>query len=520
MLSETGETSTEMPAHPQRSKEIALLIGTFIIAICGLVYELLESTISSYLLGDSVYYFSLVIGLFMSTMGLGAWLSRFVDRQLERAFVRLQMGIAVVGGFSALVLFWAFAYLDNYEAFLYLITIVLGAMLGMEIPLIVRILKESFSLKTNLSNVFTLDYAGALIAALLFPLVLVPHLGLMQTGFLFGLFNLLVGTMGWWIWREALGWRCAGVLGIIGGALVLGMIQSDHLVSLIEDRLYQNHVIYSKQTPYQKLILTAQKGRIQFYINGAIQFDTMDEYRYHESLVHPAMHAVAAHHHILIIGGGDGMALREVLRYPDVGHVTLVDLDPAVTTLFRTHPLLRRLNHRAFENPKVTVVNRDAWKYIEHDAHLYDLILIDLPDPNTIALGRLYSLSFYRLIASHLARGGAVVTQATSPLFSREAFWSIEATMRAAGLRTVPYHTYIPSFGEWGFVLAAPQGRRLTVRSLRDRPASLRYIDDAVWEQMQRFPADMAKLPVESNRLSSHKLIYYYAQGWDRWYAR
>ncbi len=199
MLSETGETSTEMPAHPQRSKEIALLIGTFIIAICGLVYELLESTISSYLLGDSVYYFSLVIGLFMSTMGLGAWLSRFVDRQLERAFVRLQMGIAVVGGFSALVLFWAFAYLDNYEAFLYLITIVLGAMLGMEIPLIVRILKESFSLKTNLSNVFTLDYAGALIAALLFPLVLVPHLGLMQTGFLFGLFNLLVGTMGWWI---------------------------------------------------------------------------------------------------------------------------------------------------------------------------------------------------------------------------------------------------------------------------------------------------------------------------------
>ncbi|HFU77726.1 MAG TPA: polyamine aminopropyltransferase, partial [Epsilonproteobacteria bacterium] len=236
-----------------KSKEVALLFGTFIIAICGLVYELLESTLSSYLLGDSIYHFSLIIGLFMSSMGVGAWLSRFVEIHLERAFVWLQMSIALVGGFSAFMLFYAFAYIGNYEAFLYLITILLGSMLGIEIPLIIRILKESFSLKTNISNVFTVDYVGALFAALLFPLVLVPQLGLMQTSFLFGGLNLIVGTMAWYIFKERLGKKYLLPLLLIATILVLGFVKSTSLTTLIENKLYQNNIIYSKQTPYQKL---------------------------------------------------------------------------------------------------------------------------------------------------------------------------------------------------------------------------------------------------------------------------
>ena len=498
-----------------RRKEVILLVGTFVIAVCGLVYELLESTISSYLLGDSIYHFSLVIGLFMSSMGVGAWLSRFVDDALERAFILLQISIAVIGGFSATVLFYAFAYIHSYEPFLYLVTILLGSMLGMEIPLIIRILKESFSLKTNISNVLSLDYIGALFAALLFPMVLVPQLGLMQTSFLFGMLNLLVGLMAWSIFRDRVANIYLVVIISVAVILGLGMWHSSSIVSLIEKRLYQHNILYSEQTPYQKLIVTSDGNRVQFYINGAIQFDSIDEYRYHESLVHPVMHTATNHENILIIGGGDGMALREVLKYDSVGRVTLVDLDPAVTKLFATNDKLSTLNHHSLSSPKLTIVNRDAWKYIEESSSLYDVIIVDLPDPNNLSIGRLYSETFYRLLSSHLSRSGAMVTQATSPMFSHKAFWCIAQTIDDAGLVTTPYHTYIPSFGEWGFVLATHL--RLPTRAM-DTQSKYKYINDETYATMKRFAKDIDRVPVESNRLVSHKLIYYYDKGWGRWY--
>ncbi|MEA3491713.1 MAG: polyamine aminopropyltransferase [Campylobacterota bacterium] len=503
--------------HPAKAKEITLLFSTFIIAICGLVYELLEGTISSYLLGDSIYHFSLVIGLFMSSMGIGAWLSRFIEERLERAFVLLQMTISLVGGFSALILFYAFAYIQNYQAFLYLVTISLGTMLGIEIPLIIRILKESFSLKTNISNVFALDYIGALFAALIFPLVLVPQLGLMQTSFVFGLLNLFVGVMAWSTFREILGWRYLVTMVSIAAILITGLLQSNRLISIIENRLYQHSVIYSEQTPYQKLIVTSRKGRIQLYINGAIQFDSIDEYRYHESLVHPVMNLAKAHENILIIGGGDGMALREVLKYKSVEKITLVDLDPAITKLFKEHELLSRLNDHAYRSDKVTVVNQDAWKFIEESDELYDVIIIDLPDPNNLSIGRLYSQTFYRLLGSHLSRAGAIATQSTSPMFSHKAFWCINRTMSDAGLHTIAYHTYIPSFGEWGFNIGSHLN--MEIKPI-DSAIKLRYINDRVIEKMRFFPPDMAKIDVDSNRLSTHKLIYYYDKGWSKWYDR
>jgi len=498
-----------------KTKEIALLFGTFLIAICGLIYELLEGTLSSYLLGDSIYHFSLVIGLFMSSMGIGAWLSRFIENNLERAFVQLQLTIALMGGFSAFILFFAFAYIDNYSAFLYLITISLGTMLGIEIPLIIRILKESFSLKTNISNVFTVDYVGALFASLLFPLVLVPQLGLMQTSFLFGMVNLFVGTMAWYIFRSLLKKRYVIYIFIVFIILIIGFWKSSELTTMIENRLYRNNIIYSKQTPYQKIIVTANNGRVQFYINGAIQFDTIDEYRYHESLVHPAMMNALSHESILIIGGGDGMAIREVLKYDNVKNITLVDLDPTITTLFKENPILSKLNENAYNNSKVTVVNQDAWKYIEKSKVLYDVIILDLPDPNNISLSRLYSQTFYKLLKGHLSKSGVMVTQASSPIFSHRAFWSIKKTMQSTKLYTQAYHTYVPSFGEWGFVLVS----HFPIDFTKKEPLkNLKYLNKDVMQQMTIFSKDIEEVEVESNKLSNHKLVDYYAKGWEKWY--
>ena len=498
-----------------KTKEVALLFGTFLIAICGLIYQLLEGTLSSYLLGDSVYHFSLVIGLFMSSMGIGSWLSRFIDKNLEAAFVKLQLSIAILGGFSAFILFFTFAYIDNYDAFLYLITILLGSMLGIEIPLIIRILKENFSLKTNISNVFTVDYIGALFASLLFPLVLVPKLGLMQTSFLFGMVNLFVGTMAWYIFRELLGKRYVIYIFTLLMILLIGFWQSTKLTTMIENKLYKNSIIYSKQTKYQKIVVTGNNGRVQFYINGAIQFDSIDEHRYHESLVHPTMMSAKAHENILIIGGGDGMALREVLKYKDVKRVTLVDLDPAITTLFREHKELSRLNNHSYSDKRVTVRNQDAWKFIENAKELFDVIIIDLPDPNNISLSRLYSQTFYQLVKSRLSKSGAMVTQASSPLFTQRAFWCVKKTMEHTGLHVKAYHTYVPSFGEWGFVL----GANFPIDFDKQKPMKhLKYLNADVMKRMPLFAPDIAEIEVKPNKLSTHKLIEYYDEGWKKWY--
>ncbi len=451
----------------------------------------------------------------MSSMGIGSWLSRYIEKNLLEAFIVLQLAIALIGGFSAMVLFYAFGVIDNYTPFLFLSTILIGTMLGIEIPLIIRILKDYFSLKTNVSNVFTMDYIGALIAALLFPMIFVPKLGLMQTGLFFGLLNAFVALMCWVIFKEELSKKLLLYILMTGALLGSGFYFLGRYSAFIEHRLYSDDIIFSKHTPYQNLIVTRNGPRYRLYINGALQFDSLDEYRYHEMLIHPAMIATRSHENVLIIGGGDGLGLREVLKYDDVLHVTLVDLDPAMTTLFTTNPQLCELNRNAFKDKRVEVINADAWKFLETSQTLYDVIIIDLPDPNNISLSRLYSETFYRLAKDHLSFDGAMVAQSTSPLYAREAFWSIVNTVEASGLHVMPYHVYVPSFGVWGYTLA--QRHNIVLKPER-LSSDVKFIDKQQLDSMRVFPADMQELNVSTNTLQHHPLLKYYNDGWEYWY--
>jgi spermidine synthase len=499
----------------QKAKEVALLFGTFLIAISGLVYELLEGTVSSYFLGDSIYHFSLVIGLFMSSMGIGSYLSRYIEKELVKVFIHLQLYIAVIGGYSSVILFYAFGVIENYTPFLYLSTILIGALLGIEIPLIIRILKDFFTLKTNVSNVFTMDYIGALIAALLFPMVFLPKLGLLQTSLFFGMLNAFVALMTWFMFRKELPRITSAYIFAVILFLGAGFYNLGSFSAFIEHRLYQDEIIYSKTTPYQNIVVTRNAQRYRLYISGALQFDSLDEYRYHEALVHPAMISTSSHENILIIGGGDGMALREVLKYGDVKKVSLVDLDSAITTLFRENPMLQKLNNSSFNDKRVRVYNEDAWQFLEDSKEIYDVIIIDLPDPNNVSLGRLYSKSFYTLIKNHLSFGGAMVTQSTSPMYAREAYYCIVQTVKSTGLHVKAYHAYVPSFGEWGFTLGMKHKIEFKAEKL---PKNLRFLDKTQLEAMSVFPPDMQSVDVKINTLLNHPLIHYYADGWDYWY--
>lgn len=517
--------SPKVEAGPPRAPRayVPLLIGTFVIAVSGLVYELIAGTLSSYLLGDSVYQFSLVIGLFMTAMGFGAFLSRYIEERLEQAFVTTQVALGLIGGLAAPILFFAFVQLDNYEAFLLLISIAIGTLVGLEIPLITRILKRERTLDINISNILTADYIGALVAALLFPLVLVPKLGLISTGFLFGLLNVAVAGLACHLFRSVITRRLVWLTIAATAFLFTGLLSSQRLVSMFEADLYHDEIIYTETTPYQRIVATHQNGHLRLFLNGALQFDSVDEHRYHEALVHPAMSMARRPDSVLVLGGGDGMAVREVLRHEGVESVTLVDLDPAMTRLFREHPKLSALNDGALDDPRVTIVNQDAFEFLKADQMIYNVILIDLPDPKTPGLSKLYSLAFYTSAARRLARDGVLATQATSPVYAREAFWSIFQTLEAtadpyregATLSVVPYHAYVPSFGDWGFVAASPT--RLDWSSIR-LSAGLRFLNDDLLPGLTAFPPDIARLPVEINTLQDHPLLRYYEQGWSRWF--
>ena len=498
------------------TKTRALLIAVFTIATCGLVYELLAGTIASYLLGDSVTQFSTIIGVYLFSMGIGSYLSRYVRRDLITRFIEIEILVGVVGGLSSPVLFFAFAGIDAFRVVLYGWVTATGVLVGLEIPFLIRILEDQFPLHDLVSKVLSLDYLGALAASVLFPLWLVPQVGLMRSSFVFGVLNALVAVWTCHLFRHQhrRPWLTVQAYGALV-LLLVGVVLSDDLMERSERRLYEDPVILSRASPYQRIVVTQLNGEVRLFLNGDLQFSSLDEYRYHEALVHPGLAAVAAPGRALVLGGGDGMAAREILRDDRVERITLVDLDPMMTEIFRDHDAFATLNDFALRSPRIEVVNADAFVWLEENADRYDFIVVDFPDPWNYSLGKLYTTTFYRRLATHLNPGGIVAIQGTSPLVSRHAFWCIVETIRAAGLDPTPYHASVPSFGEWGYVLASRMPFQVPDRF----PRGLRFLTPAIAPSLFEFPADMEPVPVEVNQLNNQILVQYQTDGWDQ-YAR
>lgn len=505
----------------ERNRHLLLLVSTFVVAICGLIYELIAAAMSSYLLGDSVTQFSLVIGVFLAAMGLGSFLSRYITRDLPTVFVQLQMLVGLVGGLTALILFWVFARVGNFNVFLFGLLIINGTLAGLEVPLIMRLLKDYWNVRVNLSNVLTADYAGALIASIAFPLVLAPQLGLIRTGLLFGLLNLGVAVLVWYSFRREIQRHKPIAVFVVCSVflLLMAFINAERITRWAELSIYRSDIIHAETTPYQRIVITSNGPAVSMYLNGGLQFNSIDEYRYHESLVHPAMSISPTTEKVLVLGGGDGMAVREVLKHDSVQAITLVDLDPAITTLFSENDSLASLSDHALRDAKVNVINGDAWQFVASNTELFDVIIIDLPDPKDVAISKLYTNVFYELVLKRLSATGVIVTQSTSPLFGREAFWSINATLKDTGLHTLPYHTYVPSFGEWGFIAASRRPiSRFASRQSLELPSGLRFLNADNFRAMTYFPADMDALLVEVNTIEDHSLVQYYESGWSAWH--
>src|SRR5512140_1106735 len=299
---------------------VVFFVSVFLISACGLVYELIAGTLASYLLGDSILQFSTVIGSYLFAMGIGSWLSRFLRRGLVARFVGIELMVGLVGGFSSSLLFVGFAYTQGFRLLLYLLVTIIGILVGLEIPLLMRILKERFEFRDLVAHVLTFDYLGALGASLLFPIVLVPKLGMVRSAILFGIVNATVALWTTFLFRNEIrrpiSLRAASI--VVLAVLGAGMAGAEWISTTADNQLYADEVILARNTRYQRIVLTRWKDDVRLFLSSHLQFSSRDEYRYHEALVHPGLAAISAARRVLVLGGGDGLAVREILKYSDV----------------------------------------------------------------------------------------------------------------------------------------------------------------------------------------------------------
>ncbi|GJM33261.1 MAG: polyamine aminopropyltransferase [Saprospiraceae bacterium] len=506
------------------NKEKGILgFAIFIAGLCSIVYELLISTTTSYFLGDSIRQFSLTIGIYMAAMGFGSFLSRyFSEKGLLTSFIAVEIALGLIGGSSVPLLYYFFERLspNNYLLLMIVLTGLIGVLTGFEIPLLARIMKKYYSLRENLANVLGLDYLGALLATLLFPFLLLPFWGIFRTSVFFGLINILLGIFILGFVRKEMAKDLKisffSLSVLIAGAFAALFYFSKPILQRWDDQLFTHRVVYSEQTPYQHLVLTRNKSDLRLYINRVIQFSSLDEYRYHEALALVPLQLAPYRKRVLVLGGGEGLLVRELLKDSSIQKITVVDLDPAVFALARNNVHLRTLNEGVLDNPRVETLSLDAAEYLRETTELFDLIISDLPDPTNEAVARLYSTHFFRAAKNRLTPNGIFATQASSPFHTRNAYWCIYETLKASGFAEVlPYHAYVPSFGDWGFLIAADIPLPTAAIQLR---YPTKFLENGMLNQLFYFTKDIENPGgLSPNRLDQLPLLQYYLEDWAQW---
>jgi spermidine synthase len=515
-----------MSARRVRLARFGLLATAFAVSACGLVYELALITLGAYLVGNTAKQASIVLAIMVFAMGLGALAAKPLRRWPALAFAAVELALALLGGFSVLLLYAAFAWTDLYSLPLVAVAAAIGLLIGAEIPLLMELLQRirEQAAGAAVADLNAADYLGGLIGGLAFPFVLLPFFGQIQGALLVGAVNAVAGVLLVWVlFRRDLSTMAKQLLTLMAAGtailLVAAFAYTDRFETAARQALYAAPIVYTEDSRYQQIVMTEAASPfgeqdLRLYLNGDLQFSSVDEYRYHEALVHPALDG--PREHVLVLGGGDGLAVREILRYPDVETVTLVDLDGAVTDLAREFDDLVDLNEDAMNDPRVTVVNEDAFTWLRQQAGTWDAIVVDMPDPDATETAKLYSVEFYGLAADRLNATGRMVVQAGSPYFAPKTFWTIASTLEAAGHAPSPYWVSVPSFGDWGFHLVQADGEAPDL-GLDTSVGPFRSLTPELMEAAQVFPPDRARTDMEPSTLMRPVILELVESEWQHY---
>ncbi len=508
-------------------KSNVLKLAIFATGLSGIVAEYILSTLATYFLGDSVFQWTIIVSVMLFSMGVGSRLSKHIQKDLLSSFIYIELGLSILVSFAALIAYVSSAYTIYIGAIIYALSIGIGVLIGMEIPLVIRLNTDFDSLRVNISSVLEKDYYGSLAGGLFFAFVGLPIIGLTYTPFVLGAVNLSVAIflffVLWDIQKQKTRMRILLLSSFTIILIAVGSYAASPIITYGEQIRYQDKVIFEKQTKYQKIVLTQWKDDYWLYINGNQQLSTYDEVMYHEPIVHPILQLSKDPKNILILGGGDGCAVRELLKYDQIQHIDLIDLDKGITDIGKEHPVFVALNNNALNHEKVTIRNMDAYTFLEETKQFFDIIIVDLPDPRSIELNRLYSYEFYKLCERQLRKHGLIVTQAGSPYYAAEAYHCINKTMSKAGFATLPLHNQILTLGEWGWVIGAKDMTKEALKSsalqLEFKGIDTRWINTEAMQLMTSFGKpffvkDTSEISI--NTIHNPVLYQYYLKGsWD-----
>lgn len=546
--------------------DVLLIITMAVLAGCGLIYEYLLSHYAGRVLGVMESAIYTMIGLMIVSMGLGAFAARKISCAFN-GFVWLELIIALLGTTAIMVIACLIAatqllpqiIADTFNlppdalprggffkqlSFLalntpYVFGLLLGFFIGMEIPLIAKIREHIHQkhLANNLGTIYGADYIGAGIGAAIWVIFLLT-IDISKASALTAALNLTAGFVFIFAYWEKLKWQ--KLLLVLHSLLVVAIIiiyqQGNGWLNKLSSVLYLDEVVYTDKTRYQQLTFTQrnmgfeQASIINFYLNGRLQFSSADEHIYHNYLVTPALAGSARQENILIIGGGDGLALRDVLAWQPQ-QVTLIDLDQELIELFKTPSSklpkklasqITALNNNSLSHPSVKLIYSDAFIAIDEllsTRQVFDTIIVDLPDPSHPDLNKLYSVNFYARLKQLLAGDGLLAIQSTSPYHAKNAFISIGKTVEAAEfLHVEQYHDNVPSFGEWGWTIAVKMGASPSQRFKQlsrfqvPQPWLTLPMLLGAFEFSQNFYQDKATIPI--NYLGSHSLYQLHQEAW------
>ncbi|BAZ10187.1 putative spermidine synthase [Calothrix sp. NIES-4071] len=512
-----AEEESQHSLHINKAQRRILLLAAAVSSGTGLAVELLLGNLASYLMGNQALAYGIAIGGFLAAMGIGSYLSRFIapkeqgralQREMLSTFIKIELAIAPLTALLPMALFALFV-ADSaviWQA-LFLTTILLGILAGLEVPILARLLEIADGVRDAISGVLALDYLGGLLGSLAFPLLLLPLLSMFPTAFVLGAFPaLMVFAIGQYF-PSMRRWGYVGL--ILGIVLLVSAPVSIPIGNKLENNLYNAPIIKRVQSTYQRIVLTRQGKDLRLFLDGDLQFSTVDEYRYHEALVHPAMSAVPNPKKVLVLGAGDGMAVREVLKWQGIKRVVLIELDPTIVKLATRYPQLAQVNANSLKDPRVQVINADAFVQAPKLPDIFDVIIADFPDPDHDSLAKLYSDGFYRRLMGRLAENGVLVTQASSSFFTPKVISCITATIAHAGLTVHPYVADVPSFGPWGFVLASRNNIDTTKLQLE---VPTRYLTTALLQHIFELPKDIQLGNTEINRLTRPVIVRYQMQ--------
>ena len=505
------------------SESKILMSSLFATGIAGIVSEYVLATLATYFLGNSVFQWTIILSIMLFSMGLGSRLSKLIHKHEIEYFIGAELLLSFLTSMCALSVYSLMGVTQYIEIIIYTLAILVGLLIGLEIPLVTRINGRYYDLKANISSVMEKDYYGSLIGGLFFAFIGLPYLGLTYTPFILGAVNLIVATLLFIKFSKRLNKKIKKALlfsiVFLFALIASGAYYAKPIILFGEQSRYSDKVVYTQQTKYQKITVTSSNNQHILYLNNSMQLNTMDEWLYHEPLVHAPMLLTSGRKNVLILGGGDGCGIREVLKYPEVESIKIIDLDPDMTDFGANSAIFKELNQNAYHNEKVMVENQDAFIALENDSQFYDLIIIDFPDPRSIELSRLYTLELYSFCKKRLRMGGIIITQATSPYFQAKSFYCINKTMRAAGLNTLPIHNHVQSFGEWGWIIGSKlyseSQMEIKLSSYDSLPIkNTRWLTTDALKMMSKFGKAVGDTSnLEINSIHNPVLFKYYIKG-------